>query len=265
MKLSEKYFHNVTTSPLLFYHYLYSPTAREKRFVTGCSSSSHFPEVPAAMVLTSFAFVFFTSFCIAAPSPYTYSGLHRRQDAASDNTSTLVVLNNTVGITPITVGVSNTTVAVNGTNSTLVPVLPPTTDQTSFSVLALDTQVTLAWAGGSQSSTGNLVKRAGSVYSQANLTFAYPVIPLDHSNYVSGVTCSGNQLSGTLSSAAYSFAKQQWAGAPDIVFVTSADGCGADAANDYFHAKAVTFTDNSLSFAADGSSAMLKVRRLVSV
>ena len=148
---------------------------------------------------------------------------------------------------------------VEGPTTNLEPVVPPEVDQDALSILALDTHVDLAWAGTpADTGTKRMLKRAGAVLAQAALTFAYPTVPLDHSSFVSDVSCSGNTLTGTLTSTAYAYAKKQWFGAADILFVTSVDGCGAKDANDLFHATKIAFSDSGYTFLATGSSAIFK-------
>lgn len=148
--------------------------------------------------------------------------------------------------------------------TSLEPVLPPDVNEDALSVLSLGTNVTLAWAGNSgESSSYNsnpsqrrkMLKRDGAVFSQAKFQFHYPTVPLDHSNFVSGVSCTNGSLTGTLTSNAYGFAKRQWMNASDIVFVTSVDGCGLDDVNDYFHATSMRFSDSDYTFVARGASA----------
>jgi len=151
------------------------------------------------------------------------------------------------------------TSGADGPTASLEPVVPPEVNPDALSILALGTHVNLAWAGSpADTSSKGMLKRAGAVLTQAAFTFAYPTVPLDHSSFVSGVSCSGNTLTGTLTSTAYTYAKKQWSGAADIVFVTSVDGCGANDANDFFHATKIVFSDAGKSFSATGSSAGYK-------
>jgi hypothetical protein len=111
-----------------------------------------------------------------------------------------------------------------------------------------------------------MLKRDGATLTQAAITFKYPSVALDHSIFVSGVTCSAGTLTGVLTDVAYKYAKQKWATAGDIVFITSADGCGVPDQNDYFHATSVSFTDSTNSFTAIGDSpSLIKVASHVSV
>jgi hypothetical protein len=157
---------------------------------------------------------------------------------------------------------SNST--TNGTKTSLEPIVPPSVDQDDLFVLSLATNITLAWAGSpSNSSTDSspqrrMLKRDGAILSQAATTFAYPTIPLDHSSFVFDVSCTKGSLTATLSDNAYGFAKKEWTGAPNIVFVTSVDGCGLDNQNDFFHATSISFSDSNKSFTATGSSAAFK-------
>jgi len=145
---------------------------------------------------------------------------------------------------------------LDGPLANLEPVIPPDVNQDALSTLTLAKDVKLAWAGSPvDSGTKGMLKRAGAVLTQAAFTFAYPTVPLDHSSFISGVSCSGNTLTGTLTSSAYAFVKKQWSGASDVLFVTSVDGCGAKDANDFFHATKVTFSDSGKTFSAVGSSA----------
>ncbi|KAL4727835.1 hypothetical protein ACLX1H_004524 [Fusarium chlamydosporum] len=143
-------------------------------------------------------------------------------------------------------------------NSTaLEPVVPPEVDPKDLSIFALDTHVMLAWAGtpSSEPGTRRMRKRDDAIFSQANFTFKYPVIPLDHSTFVSTITCSKGALSGVISnSAAYNYAKTQWKGNKKIIFITSTDGCGEDHANDLFLAQSVDFSDSTKTFTAKGAS-----------
>lgn len=154
---------------------------------------------------------------------------------------------------------SNST--TNGTKTSLEPIVPPTVDPEDLFILSLGTNVTLAWAGSPDNSSTDsspqrrTLKRDGGILSQAVLTFVFPTIPLDHSLFVTDVSCTNGSLTGTLSSNAYGFAKKEWTGAADIVFVTSVDGCGLDNQNDFFHAKSISFSDSNKSFTATGSSA----------
>lgn len=157
---------------------------------------------------------------------------------------------------------SNST--TNGTKTSLEPIVPPAVDTEDLFVLSLAKNVTLAWAGSPDNSTTDSspqrrkLKRDGGILSQAQMTFAYPTIPLDHSSFVSDVSCTPGSLTATLSDNVYDFAKKEWTGASDIVFVTSVDGCGLDNQNDFFHAKSVTFSDSNKSFTAAGASAAFK-------
>ncbi|PNP76723.1 hypothetical protein FNYG_10142 [Fusarium nygamai] len=141
--------------------------------------------------------------------------------------------------------------------TTLEPIIPPEVDPKDFSVFNLDKQVTLAWAGTPDSEPGSkrMRKRDNAIFSQANFTFRYPVIPLDHSVFISSVSCTKGSLSGVISnSAAYNYAKGQWKGAGKIIFITSADGCGEDHANDLFLSQSITFNDTTKAFTAKGST-----------
>lgn len=143
-----------------------------------------------------------------------------------------------------------------GDSAILQPVIPPEVSPDVLTNLALSPDVKLAWAGSSTASTRRrLLKRAGAVFAEAESKFRYPVVPLDHSAFVSGIVCSAGQLTATLTDVAYNYAKRQWTGAGDIVFITSVDGCGNDDENDFFHATTLTFTDSSKSFSAKGSTA----------
>jgi hypothetical protein len=147
--------------------------------------------------------------------------------------------------------------SVNGTTTSLEPVVPPDVNEDALSILALDTNVTLAWAGstsGASSGSKRMLKRDGGVFSSAAFTFAHPAVPLDHSSYISGVACSDGSLTGVLIDSAYAYAKKQWTGASNILFVTSVPGCGMDDANEFFHATSITFDDSQKTFTAKGSS-----------
>lgn len=137
----------------------------------------------------------------------------------------------------------------------LEPVIPPVVDEDALSVLKLAKNITLAWAGSSSTNvTNGKFKRDGdAVLSQAQFTFRYPTVALDHSSFVSGVSCSAGKLTGKLSATAYAYAKKQWASAGQIIFITSVDGCGSDAANDYFLAKTIGFSDSKKTFTANGA------------
>ncbi|KAF4333491.1 hypothetical protein FBEOM_12699 [Fusarium beomiforme] len=146
--------------------------------------------------------------------------------------------------------------SISSNSTTLEPIIPPEVDPKDFSIFTLDKQVTLAWAGtpDSEPGTKRMRKRDNAIFSQANFTFRYPVIPLDHSIFVSGVSCSKGGLSGTISdTAAYSYAKSQWKGVSNIIFITSVNGCGEDHTNDLFLAQSVTFNDGTKTFTAKGT------------
>ncbi|KAI5365340.1 Putative PAN/Apple domain-containing protein [Septoria linicola] len=142
----------------------------------------------------------------------------------------------------------------------LEPVVPPVVNEDSLSVLRLNTNVTLAWAGsnGAQTTDGKFKRDEGAVLTEASITFRYPTVPLDHSNFVSGLSCSKGKLTGKLTDKAYAYAKQRWTAAGKIVFITSVDGCGADSTNDYFLANTVSFSDAQKTFTAQGAEAAYK-------
>lgn len=182
----------------------------------------------------------------AAPhsgKPNVSAKITKRDDTSSSSTS----------------GSSPNNTATTGTNetATLQPVIPPDVNQDALSTLLLGTNVTLAWAGAPNStvSSKRKLKRDEGVLSQATFTFKYPTVPLDHSNFISNVACSGNTLTGVMTDAAYNYAKTKWAGVTNLVFVTSVDGCGLDNANDFFHATSISFVDSTKTFSATGASA----------
>jgi hypothetical protein len=151
--------------------------------------------------------------------------------------------------------------ASSDNSTTLEPVVPPAVDPKDFSIFELDTNVMLAWAGspGSEPGSKRMRRRDDGVFSQANFTFQYPVVPLDHSKFVSTVTCTTGTLTGVISStAAYNYAKSQWKDGKKILFITSADGCGEDHSNDLFLAKSITFADDTKTFTAKGDSTEYK-------
>lgn len=189
----------------------------------------------------------------------------KRQAAAQPDSS--VGTNSTSGNSTVVNGNTTTTVIQPNIPATppnvLEPVIPPAINQTDLSLLALSStgNTTLAWAGSAVGTNkkrkrNELKKRDGGVLSQASFDFAYPTVPLDHSTYVLNVSCpiNGSVLTASLSGPAYSFAKEEWSGASDILFITAADGCGPDANNDYFHATSVTFNDANSTFTATGTS-----------
>lgn len=158
----------------------------------------------------------------------------------------------------VAVALSLSSPVLGSSITNLEPVVPTSVNENDLSILDLDPAVVLAWAGTPGSTSKRMLKRDTGVYSEANLNFQFPVVPLDHSALVSGVSCSGGSLTATLTSAAFNYASNQWAGASNIVFVTSVTGCGPDADNDYFHATSLTFSSTSLSFTAQGISSTLK-------
>ncbi|KAF4989609.1 hypothetical protein FGRMN_9016 [Fusarium graminum] len=147
---------------------------------------------------------------------------------------------------------------LDANTTALEPVVPPVVDtEDFFSIFALDKNVTLAWAGspGSEPGAKRLRKRDEAVFTEANFTFRYPSVPLDHSAYVSSVSCTKGALTALITNnAAYNYAKKQWSGAGKIIFITSVDGCGEDYANDLFLADTVSFSDSTNSFTAKGST-----------
>jgi hypothetical protein len=140
----------------------------------------------------------------------------------------------------------------------LEPVIPPEVNEDALSVLALDKTVKLAWAGSTDGVKNRRVKRETAVLSQANFEFAYPAVALDHSAFVTSVTCSGGKITATMTSAAYTYAKKNWPAKGDLLFVTASDGCGLKDANEYFHAKSITFSDATKTFTATGAPAKYK-------
>ncbi|KIL85373.1 hypothetical protein FAVG1_11329 [Fusarium avenaceum] len=149
------------------------------------------------------------------------------------------------------------TTTIPSSNTTLEPVVPPVVDTEDYSIFALEKNVTLAWAGspGSEPGSKRMRKRDNGVFSQANFTFRYPTVPLDHSAFVSDVSCVKGALSGVITNkAAYKYVKKEWTGAGKILFISSVDGCGDDHANDFFLSNSVSFADDTNTFTAKGSA-----------
>ncbi|KAK5170994.1 uncharacterized protein LTR77_004138 [Saxophila tyrrhenica] len=136
---------------------------------------------------------------------------------------------------------------------TLEPVLPPQQDTSDLNIINPDKAVQLAYAG---VSTGPLTKRDDSVILvEFDFTFKYPTVALDHSDYITSVSCSSDgELTAQINDAdAYALAKESWGPLGDLILITAVEACGGDAQNDLFLATAVDFDDSDNSFTASGS------------
>ncbi|KAJ4253982.1 hypothetical protein NW762_010383 [Fusarium torreyae] len=146
--------------------------------------------------------------------------------------------------------------ATNETTTSLEPVVPPAVDPEDLSILSLDKSVTLAWAGSpTEPGSKRMLKRSDGIFSQANFTFKYPTVPLDHSDFITDITCQIGSLTAKLSNSAYKFAKKEWKGTVPIIFVTAVDGCGDDNENEFFIVKSIDFSDGDKTFTSKGVSA----------
>ncbi len=136
---------------------------------------------------------------------------------------------------------------------TLEPVIPPQQDTGDLDVLNPDKSVQLSYAG---VTTGPLTKRDDSVILvNFDFTFKYPTVALDHSDYITSISCSADgQLIGQINDAdAYALAKENWSQQSNLILITAVEGCGNDTQNDIFLAKSFDFSDDDDSFAATGS------------
>lgn len=86
------------------------------------------------------------------------------------------------------------------------------------------------------------------------MTFAYPTIPLDCSNYVSDISCKVGRLTAILSDGAYGLAKSAWKGKGPLILVTAVDGLSDDDTKEFFITKSITFSDKDHTFTAKGLS-----------
>ncbi|KAF2093346.1 hypothetical protein NA57DRAFT_81276 [Rhizodiscina lignyota] len=159
---------------------------------------------------------------LAAPS------FSRRQDISSDN---------------------STATTASGPTQTLAPVVPPNVDTGSLQVLNPSKNVTLFFQ-----TTPSSRKRDGSaVAAQVALGFKYPVVPLDHSDFVGSVSCTDKSVLATFADVdSYSHARSTWPVQSKFMLITSTQGCGPDDQNGYFVATSAAFTNGSLSVLAQG-------------
>ncbi|GIZ47997.1 hypothetical protein CKM354_001107200 [Cercospora kikuchii] len=148
----------------------------------------------------------------------------------------------------------------NAPRAVLEPIIPPMTDEDALLTLATTKNVTLAWAGSSNTNTSKGVfRRDGSaVLTQATFEFRHPTVALDHSTYISQISCSNGKLTAKLTDKAYAYVKKRWPTNSPIIFVTAVQGCGKDEENDYFLARSVTFSDTSKTFTASGAESTYK-------
>jgi hypothetical protein len=155
---------------------------------------------------------------------------------------------------------TSATVAADAPSTTLEPVLPPDDDPDDFSILNPDPNAVLYYGGVPNTTVSKRDDADAGILVDLDIKFLYPSVPLDHSSFISGIACSGdNTLSGVFSTqAAYDFGKKNWADLQKLILISSAEGCGMDSQNDVFLATSVTFTDSDLAFTATGSEQLIK-------
>ena len=143
--------------------------------------------------------------------------------------------------------------------ATLGPVPPPGVNMAGTGVLTPDPVAEL-WYNGTQSDSDGT--DLGPVTVRLNVTYSYPTIVLDHSVYITDVICdsSSGSLHGRFNTSyPFYYAQDTWQTDEDVLLITSAATCGADAAqNAFFLAHTISFTEASFSFEALGQHVELK-------
>jgi hypothetical protein len=90
------------------------------------------------------------------------------------------------------------------------------------------------------------------------MTYHYPAVALDHSTWITNVSCSGSTtLVGHFTKkSAFQYAQTKWTSIAKKkpVFVTSVSTCSADGQNAWFQVSSLSFNANDLSFTAVSQS-----------
>ncbi|KAL2128665.1 hypothetical protein VTI74DRAFT_8854 [Chaetomium olivicolor] len=141
--------------------------------------------------------------------------------------------------------------------ATLGPVAPPGVNMAGTGVLTPDPVAEL-WYNGTQSDSDG--SDLGAVTVRLNVTYNHPTIVLDHSIFIADVVCDVGSLHGRFNTSfPFYYAQDTWQTNEDVLLITSAATCGADAAqNAFFLAHTISFTEASFSFEALGQVVELK-------
>ncbi|KAL1614919.1 hypothetical protein SLS54_009368 [Diplodia seriata] len=139
--------------------------------------------------------------------------------------------------------------------ATLGPVAPPGINMGGLKVLTPDPTTEL-WYNGDDDAMAD--DDSGAVTVRLTIEYMYPSIVLDHSIYITGISCGGGVLTGTFTEQTpFLHAAEEWPSQAPILLISSESSCGNGAQNAFWLASSVAFDTGAMTFSAPGESVEL--------
>ncbi|PSK60237.1 hypothetical protein B9Z65_1135 [Elsinoe australis] len=136
--------------------------------------------------------------------------------------------------------------------ATLTAMPPPGLDLTKLDNLTPAKAQSLFFAGSADKDNKTSV-------ASVDAAFLYESVVLDHTIYITSVSCSGSSLQIQYNTKdAYLHAKTAWGPTNKIMLVTSSASCGASSESTVFLTSSFTFNDASMTVQAAGAVTQLK-------
>ncbi|KAF4551063.1 Hypothetical protein D9617_14g075190 [Elsinoe fawcettii] len=131
--------------------------------------------------------------------------------------------------------------------ATLGAVPPPGLDLTSLNNLAPAQNQSLFFAGKATNDGNTSIAAVAAA-------FLYQSVALDHTVYISSISCSGSVMSIQYNSdKAYQYAKSTWKSDTKVILLTSSPSCGASDESSPFLTSGFTFSDSGMTVKATGA------------
>lgn len=140
--------------------------------------------------------------------------------------------------------------------ATLGPVPPPGVNMGGLKVLTPAPQAQLWYNGGDDAMDDD---ESGAVTVRLSIDYMYPSIVLEHSIYITDISCGAGSLSGRFTEATpLIHASEEWPAQAPLLLITSAASCGVEGAqNTFWLAETVTFDISAKTFVAPGKAVEL--------
>ncbi|OJD35908.1 apple protein [Diplodia corticola] len=139
--------------------------------------------------------------------------------------------------------------------ATLGPVAPPGINMGGLKVLTPDPTTEL-WYNGDDDAMAD--EDSGAVTVRLTIEYMYPSVVLDHSMYITSISCAGGVLTGTFTEQTpFLHAATEWPAQAPILLISSESSCGNGAQNAFWLASSVSFDLGAMTFSAPGESVEL--------
>ncbi|KAF4535212.1 Kelch domain-containing protein [Lasiodiplodia theobromae] len=139
--------------------------------------------------------------------------------------------------------------------ATLGPVAPPGINMGGLKVLTPNATNAL-WYNGDDDAMDD--DESGAVTVRLTIEYKYPSIVLDHSIYITGVSCGGGVLTGTFTEQTpFLHAATEWPSQAPLLLISAESSCGNGEQNAFWLASSVSFDTGAMTFSAPGESVEL--------